>query len=124
MLTLYPGIAAGLVDAMVDAPARRGLVLQSYGTGNVPEAEPGLLAALERAVAGGVTIVNVTQCVHGGVRQGAYATGAALEQIGVVAGGDMTLEAAFAKLHVLLARHAEPAAVRAQFGEVLCGERA
>jgi L-asparaginase len=124
VLTLYPGIAAGAVEAVLDAPARRGLVLHSYGTGNVPEAEPGLLAALERAVARGLTVVNVTQCVAGGVRQGAYATGAALERIGVVAAGDMTLEAAFAKLHVLLARHAEPAAVRAQFGEALCGERA
>jgi L-asparaginase len=123
VLTLYPGIAAGVLEAMLAAPALRGLVLCSYGTGNVPEAEPGLMAALAGAVERGVVVVNQTQCAAGGVHQDAYATGAALNRIGVVAAADMTLEAAFAKLHVLLAQHADPAAVRAQFVQPLCGER-
>jgi L-asparaginase len=69
-----------------------------------------------------VVVVNRSQCVHGPVLQGAYATGSALNRIGVVPAGDMTLEAAFAKLHVLLATLADPAEVRRQFATNWCGE--
>ncbi len=122
VLTVHPGLGAHQVDALTADPALRGLVLSSYGAGNLPDAEPGLLDALARAVARGVVVVNRTQCSHGAVMQGAYATGAALHRIGVVPAADMTLEAAFAKLHVLLATDADPAQVRARFGTALCGE--
>jgi L-asparaginase len=111
-----------MVTAVVDDPALRGLVLCSYGAGNIPDAEPGLLEALGRATARGVVVVNRSQCATGPVRQGAYATGAALNRIGVVPAADMTLEAAFAKLHVLLATHTDPGVVRAHFATALCGE--
>lgn len=123
VLTVHPGLSARHVDVLTDDPALRGLVLCSYGAGNLPDATPGLLDALARAVARGVVVVNRTQCAHGPVVQGAYATAAALNRIGVVAAADMTLEAAFAKLHVLLATHSDPAVVRARFGTALCGER-
>jgi L-asparaginase len=45
-----------------------------------------------------------------------------LNRIGVVGGGDMTPEAAFAKLHCLLARTIDVATVRAQLAQSLCGE--
>jgi L-asparaginase len=122
VLTVHPGLSARQVDALTDDPALRGLVLCSYGAGNLPDATPGLLDALARAVARGVVVVNRTQCAHGPVVQGAYATAAALNRIGVVAAADMTLEAAFAKLHVLLALHPDPALVRARFATALCGE--
>lgn len=122
VLTVHPGLSARQVDALTDDPALRGLVLCSYGAGNLPDATPGLLDALARAVARGVVVVNRTQCAHGPVVQGAYATAAALNRIGVVAAADMTLEAAFAKLHVLLALHPDPALVRTRFGTALCGE--
>ncbi|WP_345793607.1 asparaginase domain-containing protein [Thauera sp. JM12B12] len=122
VLTVHPGLSARQVDALTDDPALRGLVLCSYGAGNLPDAEPGLIDALARAVARGVVVVNRTQCAHGPVVQGAYATGAALARIGVVPAADMTLESAFAKLHVLLATHADPARVRTLFATALCGE--
>ena len=122
VLSIHPGMPARRVEAVLDDPGLRGLVLCSYGAGNLPDAEPGLLEALARAVARGVVVVNRTQCAHGPVVQGTYATGAALARIGVVGAADMSLEAAFAKLHVLLATHADPATVRARFATVLCGE--
>lgn len=123
VLTVYPGIPARMVAAVTDAPRLRGVVLRSYGVGNVPDADPRLIDALGAAVARGVVVVNVTQCAEGSVAQGTYATGVALERAGVVAGGDMTLEAAFAKLHFLAARGDAPAAIREQMGRALCGER-
>ena len=122
VLALHPGVSAGAVDALVAQPRVRGLVLHSYGAGNVPANDRGFMAALERAAARGVVLVNVTQCLQGSVQQGAYATGTALGALGAVPAGDMTPEAAFAKLHVLLASTADTGEVRRGMGESWCGE--
>jgi L-asparaginase len=53
---------------------------------------------------------------------GSYATGSALAEIGVVAGANLTLEAAFAKLHVLIGCGLDAAQIRTQFCRPLCGE--
>lgn len=122
VLTLHPGFPAALVDALSANPRLRGIVLQTYGVGNAPQGDRALMAALEHAAARGIVLLNVTQCLHGGVSQETYATGSALARLGVVAGGDLTLEAAFAKLHLLLAATNDAAAVRREMGETWCGE--
>lgn len=122
VLPVYPGISARTVDAVLDSPSVRALVLRTYGVGNAPDADQPLMDALARAVARGIVVVNTTQCAIGRVHQGSYATGASLAGIGVVAGADMTLEAAFAKLHFLSAGGATPAALGATIGQALSGE--
>lgn len=122
VLTLHPGISAPAVRAVADHPAVRGLVLRSYGAGNLPSADSSLLKALAEAAARGVVVLNTTQCATGAVAQHTYATGAALARIGAVAGADLTLEAAFAKLHVLLATEADRENIHRKLGRSLCGE--
>lgn len=122
VLTMYPGISARIVDAITDSPRVRGLVLRTYGVGNAPDAQQAFMASLARATGRGVVVLNTTQCVRGRVRQGTYATGAALDRIGVLPGGDMTLEAAFAKLHFVLATTSDADVARRALGESLCGE--
>lgn len=102
-LTLYPGIPAALLQATLELPGLQGLIIHSYGAGNPPDANPALIRALEYGINQRITILNITQCLQGPVSQNAYATGAALNRIGVVPGSDLTPEAAFAKLHYLLA---------------------
>jgi L-asparaginase len=80
------------------------------------------MAVLERARARGITLLNITQCAMGGVSQGTYATGAALNRIGAISGRDLTLEAAFAKLHVLIASGLQGSELRNGLAQVLCGE--
>ena len=47
-------------------------------------------------------ILNISQCPGGMVIQGKYETSKTLEEIGVISGGDMTIEAATTKLMLLL----------------------
>ncbi|AYR21325.1 asparaginase [Alcaligenes faecalis] len=122
VLTVYPGLSATQINALTETPSLRGLVLCSYGAGNLPDTDPALLEALARIVKRGIVVVNRTQCAHGPVVHGTYATSSTLERIGIVSASDMTLEAAFAKLHILLALHRDPQQVREQFRIALCGE--
>ncbi len=123
VLSLHPGVSAGAVDAIVADERVRGLILASYGVGNGPHSDAAFTAALARAAQRGVVIANTSQCPYGGVSQQVYASGAALAELGVLSAGDMTPEAAFAKLHVLLAGGGDGATLRADFMASLCGER-
>lgn len=102
-LTLFPGIPAALVEAALALPELEGLILHTYGAGNAPDANADLVHALARGIERGVVVLNISQCQQGRVAQQTYASGAALDRIGVIAGADLTPEAAFAKLHFLLA---------------------
>ncbi len=120
-LRLFPGISARVLDNVLRAPLQ-GLVLETYGTGNGPAADTGFLRALERAAENGIVVVNVTQCLRGGVLPDTYATGTALSRAGVVSGHDLTTEAALAKLAVLFGSGHTAGQVRALIGTDLAGE--
>jgi L-asparaginase len=120
-LRLFPGIGAETLRNVLRDPVR-GVVLETYGSGNAPSRDAALLGALRAATERGVVMVNVTQCLRGAVRMGDYATGRALQEVGVVGGGDMTAEAALAKLQVLLGSGAPAAAVARAMAQDLVGE--
>ena len=122
LLPVHPGLSPALLDAVLSAPELRGLVLTTYGVGNPPGLDGALIARLGRARRSGVIVVNVTQCHQGRVHQGAYATGAALNAAGVIAGGDLTPEAALTKLQVLIARGLAGEALASAMAMPLRGE--
>ncbi|NLQ18445.1 asparaginase [Marinomonas sp. M1K-6] len=103
VITLHPSQPVAIYQSLLDDDNCKAIVLLTYGAGNVPDQNPAFLAFLTEAMLRKKNIVNLTQCLHGGVSQGAYATGSILSSMNVLSGRDMTLEAAFCKLHWLLA---------------------
>lgn len=64
VLKVYPGISGDLISSIVQIPNLGGLVLETFGAGNVPlgNGSKGLLDILANAVEHGIVIVSVTQC--------------------------------------------------------------
>lgn len=102
LIYIHPYISTNIVKQILKF--NKGVVLLTYGAGNIATDNEDLMNALQTAVEKDhVLIVNCTQCNEGTV-SGLYATGKALENIGVISGLDMTLEAALVKLSYVLAQ--------------------
>lgn len=116
---VFPGLDPALVRGAVRA-GMKGLVLEGYGTGNVPRS---LVPALEEARKNDVPVVVVSQCLRGFVDLERYEGGVLAAEAGAISAKDMTVEAAVAKLMVGLARHGTGDALRAYFASSAVGER-
>ncbi len=106
---IFPGLASciePLKYMLLESTAVQGLILKTYGTGNAPSDPEEFLQILREAIwKKGKIIINLTQCQTGEVEVRLFETNARLFEAGVVNGGDMTSEAAYAKLMVLMGRH-------------------
>lgn len=122
ILKLFPGITRAVVHSLLSTEGLRGVVLETYGSGNAPSVE-WLYEELREAVEKGIIIVNKTQCNTGSVEMGRYETSLNLVKAGVLSGYDITTEALLTKMMCLFGENPDDTEeVRHALQQNLCGE--
>jgi L-asparaginase len=121
LLKLYPGMEPRYVQQLLQMPDLRGLILETYGSGNAPTF-PWFIQAVEGALDSGKIILNVSQCLGGKVLQGRYGTSRQLEEMGVLSGYDLTSEAALAKMMLILGAETGNEVAKKRIITPVCGE--
>ena len=120
-LKLFPGISENVVKSMLINTDLKGVVLETFGSGNAPM-DRWFLRAVSEAVSNGMFIYNVSQCLGGKVIQGQYETSMALKDAGVISGKDITSEAAITKMMYLFGMEKRMDSIRKKLELSLKGE--
>ncbi len=121
VLKVFPGIQFGLFEEIM-TETLSGIVLETFGAGNIPGDGNDLLPIIKKAFASGAVITVCSQCPSGTVILGAYETSSSLKAAGAVSGRDMTTEAAVAKLYYLLSQDLPKQQIKRMMETDLCGE--
>lgn len=121
IIKMFPGINESVLSAIFSIPNLKGVVLETYGSGNAPTHD-WFIQILKNAIKKGLFIVNVTQCSGGSVNMGQYETSTQLKKIGIISGKDITTEAAITKMMYLLGQNVAPKVFKTIFETPLRGE--
>lgn len=97
ILKLFPGINEEFISNFFNQNTLKGVILETYGSGNAPSND-WFLESLENAIQKEIVIFNVSQCTGGRVQMGKYETSQKMKEIGIISGKDITLEAAITKM--------------------------
>ena len=99
-----------------------GIVMSFYGAGNAPQSKQLKDIFKKCIIDNGCNIVVTTQCLKGHVNMSLYATGNYFNDIGLINGHDMTIEAIVAKLSYLIGKGLTGLELRNKFQQNIVGE--
>ena len=106
LIKLFPGLNEQLFKHTLQTPGLQGVVLETFGSGNAPTVS-WFIQCINEAISNNIIIFNVSQCNGGRVIQGRYETSKHLLESGVISGGDITTEAALAKMQLIFSNSTE-----------------
>ena len=121
ILKIFPGIGRLVFENILNIPGLKGVVLESFGSGNIPSSR-WMISQIKNAIKRKIIFLNVTQCQGGAVKMGQYETSQDLLNAGVVSGKDMTTEAAITKLMFLLGQGLDHEEIKLHLNKSLIGE--
>ena len=121
VIKVFPGIQFSLFESIMTEKLR-GIVIETFGAGNIPGDGNALLPIIRRAFANGTVLAVCSQCPQGAVSLGTYETSSALKRAGAVSGLDITTEAAVAKLYYLFSCGYDKETVKREMEHNLRGE--
>ena len=121
VLKVFPGIRFPLFEGVMTEKLK-GIVLETFGAGNIPGDNGSLLPIIKKAFESGSVVTVCSQCPQGTVSLGIYETSSALKRAGAVSGYDMTTESAVAKLYYLFSKGYTKEEIKTKMEENLRGE--
>lgn len=101
LLKVFPGMPPQVLARIVDM-GYHGIIIEGYGSGNVPTFENALTGNILQAVDQGCSVVITSQCAFGQADLSIYEVGRAAMEVGALSAYDMSSEAAFVKLAWIL----------------------
>ncbi len=120
-IDLFPGLSESVLRHQLSTPGIKGVVLRTYGAGNATTAS-WFINLIKDTINRGIVVLNVTQCAYGGVHPNRYVTGDVLAATGVIAGFDITFEAAVTKMMFLFGLGLDSKQVKYYLERPLAGE--
>ncbi len=111
ILKMFPGIRPEVFDFIKEHC--KGVVLESFGIGGIPNEDYDLVSKVQELVQAGVAVAVTTQCLLEGIDLGIYAIGQRLAKQKIISAADMTTEALTMKLMWALGNRESLAAVKA-----------
>ncbi|MBR4461899.1 MAG: type I asparaginase [Erysipelotrichaceae bacterium] len=120
-ITIFPGFKFELFESIITEKLK-GVVIDTFGSGNIPADNGVLLPMLEKAKKNNVVVVVCSQCPQASIDMNAYEAGSVLKKAGVISGRDMTSEAAITKLYYLLSNYDDVDKIKLKMEDDICGE--